>query len=105
MIGGQIGILARTIVSDHAPVILELRATIKIERSLLRVPESMLLNPIFKFEVEHKWHSRMYLEGPVVQKVLLALDDISKLFYTPARLQSEVYATKERNLRRALKAL
>ena len=97
--------LVETTISDHAPVILELRAFIKIERSTLRVPESMLVSPIFKSEVEHIWHSRMYLEGPVVQKVLLALDDISKFFYTQARLQSEVHATKERNLRRALKSL
>jgi hypothetical protein len=99
--GGHVGILAGTTVSDHAPVILDIKGKKVKQKIKLRIPNFMFKDPQIKLEVQRKWYEGMSAEDNLIQKVVKTLTTMSSFFFKKVESLSEKSIEKERSLHRS----
>ena len=103
--GGQQSILRGTTLSDHFPIILNIREDIRPIKKQRRIPKSIFSDSKLAWDVEEIW--RLHMQSPlnILEKVSRALENISLFFKKQVELCYEAYTTQEQNSRRAVASL
>mgnify|MGYP002774994443 FL=1 len=101
--GGFIGIMAGTTLSDHAPIILESRKSQPKRKAFIRIPDHLILDDSLKEEATLIWTRVMASHGTTPERVMAALQKMSRFFHGKDTLKAKEYREKEKNLRRSLR--
>ena len=99
--GGQIGIMAGTTFSDHAPVLLLLKDEVVYRKDTFRIPDSIIRDATLRAQVETIWNGRRNVEDPV-RDFMSKIEESSELFRLQEKERYSIFVQREKALRSSL---
>ena len=78
--GGQQSIMPKTSLSDHSPIILNIREAIRPIEKQRRIPESIFSDLKLARDVDEIWRLHMQSSSNILKKVSKALENTSLIF-------------------------